>query len=460
VWWHGRHARRLKIGPESGETKAVPPLARHCFSLTATAILIASPALARADEAWLLQAEADAALLLNQPARSFFGPGGSVAAGVYRSVGPHFLLGLRLRGAGFTDRESTDPSRADPGNGGLASASLAARWRPLAGAADASRAKGLWLELAGGGGLTGSNFHPTAEAGLGYGFAAGPVVLGPALRYLQIIQGSSGFTHEDAKIALLGIEVTWFDPQPQPPPPPPPAPPAPAPAPVDSDGDGLLDPDDRCPKEPEDKDGFEDEDGCPDKDNDHDGILDADDRCPSQPETVNGVEDQDGCPDEGLIELIDDRVVLEDRVLFETDQTRISSRGRRALTAVVTLWHQHPEWERLEVEGHADQRGTAEYNQTLSENRARKVQAMLVTLGAPAEKLTFRGFGATRPRTEARDPDSLQTNRRVELVVIRKVAPPGAQPPGAQPAGTQPTRPAPIEDPAPPKPTPNQGAGQ
>ncbi|WP_240359172.1 adventurous gliding motility protein AgmC [Pyxidicoccus trucidator] len=70
-----------------------------------------------------------------------------------------------------------------------------------------------------------------------------------------------------------------------------------APAPVDTDGDGLMDPDDMCPVEAEDKDGFEDENGCPDPDNDGDGILDGDDKCISEPETKNGHEDADGCPD-------------------------------------------------------------------------------------------------------------------------------------------------------------------
>ncbi|SEK95277.1 conserved repeat domain-containing protein [Stigmatella aurantiaca] len=69
------------------------------------------------------------------------------------------------------------------------------------------------------------------------------------------------------------------------------------PVPVDSDGDGLMDPDDRCPNEPEDKDGFQDEDGCPDPDNDQDGIPDVSDKCPNEPETMNGFEDADGCPD-------------------------------------------------------------------------------------------------------------------------------------------------------------------
>ncbi|QDE70500.1 cell envelope biogenesis protein OmpA [Myxococcus xanthus] len=68
-------------------------------------------------------------------------------------------------------------------------------------------------------------------------------------------------------------------------------------APVDTDGDGILDIDDACPTEPEDKDGFQDEDGCPDPDNDADGIPDTADTCPNEPETVNGFEDSDGCPD-------------------------------------------------------------------------------------------------------------------------------------------------------------------
>jgi len=91
---------------------------------------------------------------------------------------------------------------------------------------------------------------------------------------------------------------------------------------LDRDGDGILDTADRCPNEPEDKDGWEDSDGCPDPDNDQDGVLDRDDRCidvpgivrgcpdgdgdgiadlddkcPTQPEDKDGFEDGDGCPE-------------------------------------------------------------------------------------------------------------------------------------------------------------------
>jgi outer membrane protein OmpA-like peptidoglycan-associated protein len=65
----------------------------------------------------------------------------------------------------------------------------------------------------------------------------------------------------------------------------------------DNDADGLLDTVDRCPLQPEDEDGFQDGDGCADPDNDKDGILDVSDRCPNEPESNNGYQDEDGCPD-------------------------------------------------------------------------------------------------------------------------------------------------------------------
>ena len=65
----------------------------------------------------------------------------------------------------------------------------------------------------------------------------------------------------------------------------------------DRDHDGIVDAMDACPNESEDRDGWEDEDGCPDPDNDGDGIPDAQDRCPNDAEDRDGFEDSDGCPD-------------------------------------------------------------------------------------------------------------------------------------------------------------------
>ena len=67
--------------------------------------------------------------------------------------------------------------------------------------------------------------------------------------------------------------------------------------PVDTDGDGVPDDQDKCPAEKEDKDLFEDKDGCPDPDNDGDGVPDASDDCPDKAENKDGVDDEDGCPE-------------------------------------------------------------------------------------------------------------------------------------------------------------------
>ncbi len=60
----------------------------------------------------------------------------------------------------------------------------------------------------------------------------------------------------------------------------------------DRDGDGVPDDTDKCPDDPEDRDGFEDDDGCPDPDNDGDGVLDTQDKCPNVP----GPASNGGCP--------------------------------------------------------------------------------------------------------------------------------------------------------------------
>ncbi|PIE64179.1 MAG: hypothetical protein CSA24_03175, partial [Deltaproteobacteria bacterium] len=65
----------------------------------------------------------------------------------------------------------------------------------------------------------------------------------------------------------------------------------------DADRDGILDDVDQCPRDAEDKDGFQDVDGCPDSDNDGDGILDINDKCPLEAEDKDGDRDDDGCPD-------------------------------------------------------------------------------------------------------------------------------------------------------------------
>lgn len=65
----------------------------------------------------------------------------------------------------------------------------------------------------------------------------------------------------------------------------------------DKDKDGIRDADDQCPDVPEDKDGFEDTDGCVDNDHDHDGLDNDADKCPTDAEDKDNFEDEDGCPE-------------------------------------------------------------------------------------------------------------------------------------------------------------------
>jgi OOP family OmpA-OmpF porin len=67
--------------------------------------------------------------------------------------------------------------------------------------------------------------------------------------------------------------------------------------PPDRDADGIVDEFDECIDEPEDMDGYRDDDGCPEWDNDNDGVLDRRDGCPDKKEDLDGVDDEDGCPE-------------------------------------------------------------------------------------------------------------------------------------------------------------------
>ncbi|HTL35235.1 MAG TPA: OmpA family protein, partial [Kofleriaceae bacterium] len=66
---------------------------------------------------------------------------------------------------------------------------------------------------------------------------------------------------------------------------------------LDNDNDGIPDDKDKCALDAEDRDRFQDDDGCPEKDNDNDGVIDEQDKCPLAAEDKDGFQDMDGCPE-------------------------------------------------------------------------------------------------------------------------------------------------------------------
>ncbi len=189
----------------------------------------------------------------------------------------------------------------------------------------------------------------------------------------------------------------------------------------DNDKDGILDATDKCPDEPEDKDDFEDEDGCPDKDNDQDGILDPDDLCPNEPETKNGYADHDGCPDSDQIRVLGDKIVLDDRVHFRTNNAQIRPISYPLLDRLAKLILEHPEYVHIEVEGHTDERGAEWFNEKLSHDRAGSVREFLVSRGIDAQRLSAKGYGSSQPRVDKQSEHAYFLNRRVEFKVTRQV---------------------------------------
>jgi outer membrane protein OmpA-like peptidoglycan-associated protein len=192
----------------------------------------------------------------------------------------------------------------------------------------------------------------------------------------------------------------------------------------DDDGDQVVDLDDRCPREKEDVDGFQDADGCADPDNDGDGILDKDDRCANEPETVNGVDDFDGCPDQsvqGGPRMAADRIDLQgERIEFVGRTGRLVAASQRTLDSVAAVMKQNPSVRiRIEVgvERSGEGRRQRAADRRLSAERARAVQAYLLSKGVRAAQLDVAPLGSDRP-IDARNPRDPRVNRRVELIRV------------------------------------------
>ncbi len=189
----------------------------------------------------------------------------------------------------------------------------------------------------------------------------------------------------------------------------------------DNDGDGILDVDDSCPIDPEDFDGFEDEDGCPDEDNDRDGLLDVDDECPDEPEVYNGFEDEDGCPDEEQLVVVTlEQIEITEQILFETaSSTIVGDRSFEILLQVARILNDRPDME-VRIEGHTDNRGSSRYNRGLSQSRAESVMNWLTRNGIAASRLVAVGHGEDRPIATNGTDEGRQLNRRVEFHITNQ----------------------------------------
>jgi peptidoglycan-associated lipoprotein len=106
-------------------------------------------------------------------------------------------------------------------------------------------------------------------------------------------------------------------------------------------------------------------------------------------------------------------------VFYSYDQAEIDAAGQQALNANAELMKKYGTWI-VTIEGHSDERGTAEYNLALGERRAMAARNYLVALGIPADRLRTVTYGKEFPFEPGHDEASWSKNRRAHFVVTSK----------------------------------------
>jgi outer membrane protein OmpA-like peptidoglycan-associated protein len=220
---------------------------------------------------------------------------------------------------------------------------------------------------------------------------------------------------------------------------------------TDNDNDGLADTVDSCPDRPEDRDDFEDDDGCPDEDNDGDKMVDRVDQCPMEPEDADGHDDDDGCPDcdddgDGVPECpeaIDQcpgqagtsgdgcppkyKNVVVTATHIELKQTVYFDTRKATIKPVsfglldeVAQVLKDQPTIRVRIEGHTDSQGKDGFNLRLSRSRAASVRRYLMGQGIDGRRMISEGYGERQPISDNRTTAGRAQNRRVEFVITER----------------------------------------
>ncbi len=170
----------------------------------------------------------------------------------------------------------------------------------------------------------------------------------------------------------------------------------------DADGDGVLDSKDQCPGTP--AGAKVDAKGC-ELDSDGDGVVDSKDACPNTP--AGATVDARGCT-VGL--------VLQN-VQFQTNSNVLTADSKAVLDKVADSIKARGDITSITVIGHTDAMGAADYNQGLSERRAKAVADYLASQGVDAGILSSKGMGESAPIADNGTAAGRAQNRRVELQV-------------------------------------------
>lgn len=163
-----------------------------------------------------------------------------------------------------------------------------------------------------------------------------------------------------------------------------------------------------------------------DGDEDSDGVFDRRDTCPNTPS--GKAVGHNGCPAPSYPQVAqsvppvaqDEVIVLSDQgeVLFAFDSAELTPAAQSALAEVAGRLS-GASMVSVKVVGHTDSVGSEDYNQRLSERRAKSVAGYLASQGVPRDKLSTEGFGESQPVADNGSEEGRAKNRRVEIHVDR-----------------------------------------
>ena len=142
---------------------------------------------------------------------------------------------------------------------------------------------------------------------------------------------------------------------------------------------------------------------------------------PSTPATsgvdVLAAPDKENFAGEELVDPLKDATGLlaKKTIYFEYDSSEIQEEGRAIVEAHAAHLIKNPKLT-VTLEGHADERGSREYNLALGESRAKEVQQLMQLKGVPAQQIDIVSFGEERPADMGHGDDAWAKNRRVELI--------------------------------------------
>jgi outer membrane protein OmpA-like peptidoglycan-associated protein len=123
-------------------------------------------------------------------------------------------------------------------------------------------------------------------------------------------------------------------------------------------------------------------------------------------------------PAQSLVVLTAREVKIKKQVMFKSNSSEIDERSSPLLFEIADLLAHHPEVQRVQVQGHTDNRGDPAKNLELSQGRAEAVVRFLVEAGVSPERLEAKGYGDTRPLVPNLTPGNRARNRRVQFVIF------------------------------------------